>query len=144
MTLQVFFVTLAALLLPPRWAAAAMAGYVALGAAGLPVFAGGQGGPGVLTGMTGGYLFGFLVGAPFGALVRQGLARRGVSGATADMEAAVVVVLVVYALGAAQMSAFVGPAKALGLGVAPFVLPDAAKAAAAVIVARGVRRAVRS
>ena len=45
-TLQVFFVVLAALLLPPGWAAASMLAYVVLGAAGLPVFSGAQGGSG--------------------------------------------------------------------------------------------------
>ena len=43
-TLQTVFVLLAGLLLSPGWAAASMGLYLALGAAGLPVFAQGQAG----------------------------------------------------------------------------------------------------
>ena len=46
-TLQTFAVALAALLLPPAWAAGSMAIYVAIGAAGVPVFASGHAGLGV-------------------------------------------------------------------------------------------------
>ena len=67
LTLQVFVVVLVALLLPPRWAAATIGVYLLLGALGAPVFASGRAGLGVLFGPTGGYLFGFLVGATLGA-----------------------------------------------------------------------------
>ncbi|MDR1413007.1 MAG: biotin transporter BioY, partial [Actinomycetes bacterium] len=60
-TLQTFFVVLAACLLPPVWASASMLLYVLLGLAGLPVFAAGAAGPGIVVGPTGGYLVGFIV-----------------------------------------------------------------------------------
>ena len=79
-TLQVFFVVLAALLLPPGWAAASMLAYVVLGAAGLPVFSGAQGGLGVLAGPTGGYLIGFVAGATLGSVLRLALQASDGSG----------------------------------------------------------------
>lgn len=143
-TLQVFFVVLAALLLPPGWAAASMITYVALGTAGLPVFSGAQGGLGVLAGPSGGYLTGFVVGATTGSIVRGVLARR-VRPAVADAVAATVVVGIVYAVGAVQL-AFVAnltPMQAFVAGVAPFLVGDAIKAAVAVGIAATVRRARR-
>jgi biotin transport system substrate-specific component len=62
-TLQVLAVVLTGALLPPRWAFAALAVYVLLGAFGVPVFAGGRAGFAVLLGPTGGYLFSYPVAA---------------------------------------------------------------------------------
>ncbi len=56
-TLQSFFVVFAGFLLAPIEAMLAMLAYLALGAAGLPIFAGGRGGLSVLLGPTGGFLF---------------------------------------------------------------------------------------
>ncbi|MGI6360943.1 MAG: biotin transporter BioY [Bacillota bacterium] len=61
-TLQVLFVTLAGLLLGKRLAAVAVAVYLVIGLAGVPVFAAG-GGPGYIFQPTFGYLLGMLVGA---------------------------------------------------------------------------------
>lgn len=58
-TLQVMVVALAAGLLGPIWGAISMALYLLLGAAGLPVFAGGSAGAGVLVGPTAGYLWSY-------------------------------------------------------------------------------------
>lgn len=143
-TLQTFAVFLAALLLAPAWAAASMGTFLALGAIGLPVFAGGKGGVGVLVGPTGGYLLGFLVGATVGALVRDVLDRRGTKPIVSDVAAVTATLLCIYTLGAVQLAA-VGdlslPA-ALAVGVAPFVVFDAVKGAAAIAVASAVRRVV--
>jgi biotin transport system substrate-specific component len=141
-TFQVFFVVLAALLLPPAWAAASMGAYLALGAIGLPVFSGGQGGLGVLAGPTGGYLFGFLAGAFLGSLVRRPLAGRAPAVA-ADAVAAVTVVAVVYVFGVAQLAvvANLSTLQAVAAGVVPFIGADALKAAAAVAAASAIRRA---
>ena len=61
-TLQFQFVNLAAILLGKKYGAAAAAAYVALGLAGVPVFAGG-GGIGYVLKPTFGYLIGFIAGA---------------------------------------------------------------------------------
>ncbi|HSK46573.1 MAG TPA: biotin transporter BioY [Coriobacteriia bacterium] len=144
-TLQVFFVVLAALLLPPRWAMASMGLYLALGAAGLPIFSGANGGLGVLLGPTGGYLWGFLLGAGTGALARTALEGR-VRPVLADAIAALDVIAVVYIVGAAQL-AFVAnltAGQAITAGILPFILPDLAKAAVAAVAASAVRRSRRA
>lgn len=141
LTLQVFVVVLAALLLEPRWAAASVGAYLVMGALGIPVFSGMQGGLGVLFGPTGGYLAGFLVGAGLGSLLRTRLAARGAI--VGDIAGAVGCVAAIYLLGWVQL-AFVtgmGWAPAFVAGVVPFVAIDAAKAAVAIGVARALRRA---
>lgn len=60
-TLQTFGVFLTLLLLGGRKGTAVVSVYLLLGAVGLPVFTGFQGGYGVLLGPTGGYLWGFLL-----------------------------------------------------------------------------------
>lgn len=59
-TLGLLGVFLIGLLLPPRYAALAVLGYLLLGAVGLPVFSSMQGGAGILFGITGGFLWGYL------------------------------------------------------------------------------------
>ncbi len=141
-TLQVFVVLLAALLLGPGWAGAAVGAYLLLGAAGVPVFSGPAGGIGVLVGPRAGYLFGFLAAAVLGSAVRSALARR--HRGAADAAACVVAILVVYALGWGVLTAVSGmtPAAAFTAGVVPFLPLDVVKAFAAVAVAAGVRRAL--
>lgn len=142
-TLQVFFVVLAGLLLTAPWATAAMAVYLLLGAAGLPVFAGAKGGLGVLAGPTGGYLVGFLLAALVSSLVREALVRTQTRPVLADGIAAGFAILVVYTVGTVQLAMVTGmsAAEAVAVGVVPFLVLDAAKAAAAVVVATAVRRA---
>ena len=61
-TLQMFAITFAIVVLRPKEAIAAIAGYLLLGAVGVPVFSGMRGGLGVLAGPTGGFLWGYLLG----------------------------------------------------------------------------------
>lgn len=142
-TLQVFVVVLAALLLSPRSAAISMGVYLLAGAVGLPVFSGMKAGLGVLVGPTGGYLWGFFAGAVAGSVARASLERAGRGGALADSMSALVVIAGVYFVGWMQLEAVahLAPGAAFAAGVLPFVAIDAAKGAAAVAVAAGVRRA---
>lgn len=137
-TLQVLPVLLTGLVLPPGAAFLAQAAYVLLGALGLPVFAGGAAGPGVLAGPTGGYLLGFPAGAALAAAVarRVGDPRGPAAGALAGL-------LPIYALGVAVLARHLdgGWSEAVAVGVVPFILPDAAKALVAAAVARRLPRA---
>jgi biotin transport system substrate-specific component len=142
-TLQVFAVALAAMLLPAEWAATAMGVYLVLGAIGVPVYAHGTAGMGVLLGPTGGYIFGFVLGAALGAWVR-GLVAGRFPAAMADGAAAAVTVAGIYLVGWWWLvfgPAHAAPLTALVAYVLPFVVPDLAKAAVAVLVAGAVRRA---
>ncbi len=142
-TLQTFVVALAAMLLPAGWAAGSMALYVALGAAGVPVFAGGHAGLGVVAGPTGGYLIGFILAAGAGALLRAGIKRVGAPQLEADTAASIVLLAIVYAVGAAWLAASLHMplAKAALVGIVPFLVGDAIKVAVAIAVAMGVRKA---
>lgn len=62
-TAQTFAVLLIGTLYGSRLGAATMIAYLGQGAAGLPVFAGGQGGIGAIATASGGYLFGFIAAA---------------------------------------------------------------------------------
>ena len=61
LTMQTFVMCLTALVLTPAQTAVVLIGYTALGAVGLPVFAGGVGGLTILFSPRGGFFLGFLV-----------------------------------------------------------------------------------
>ncbi len=149
-TLQVLVVAIAALVLSPSEALLALVIYVAIGAAGAPVFSGGGAGVGVLVGPTGGFIVGFALGAPAAALVRSRIqGRPGVGGiparrrGLATVAALGVLLVVVYLAGWLWFSFSTGrpAAEAFALAVAPFVLIDALKCAAAAMVARALEAA---
>ncbi len=62
-TMQTCFVLISGAVLGSRWGAGSQIVYVCLGLAGIPVFAGGMSGPGVVLSPTFGYLAGFVLGA---------------------------------------------------------------------------------
>lgn len=68
---QTLAVGIAATVLGSRQGALAMVCYAAIGAVGLPVFAGFSGGPQVLVGPSGGYIFGFLAAAYITGLILE-------------------------------------------------------------------------
>jgi biotin transport system substrate-specific component len=72
-TFQTLFLNLAGALLGGYLGALSQVVYILLGVIGLPVFAGGKAGLGVLLGPTGGYLFGFVLAA---LVVGKGYRRR--------------------------------------------------------------------
>jgi len=142
-TLQILAVAVTVVLLRPAEALAALVAYVGIGAIGLPVFSGGSGGVGVLLGPTGGFLLGFIIGAPLGALIRERVrsSPRGTVLA-ADIAGVAAMIAASYAFGLLRFSAVTGMtvAEGLAVAVAPFLVPDAVKAALAIVVARSVRR----
>ena len=142
LTLQTFFVVLAALLLRPRWAAASMLCYVALGAIGLPVFAGGKGGAAILAGPTGGYLVAFVIAAYVGSALAGSASGAARPLLWRQVLAAFVMILVIDVIGTAWLvySLHLSLPAALAAGVLPFLIGDVIKAAAALILARLLAR----
>ena len=143
-TLQMFAVTFAILVLTPKQAIAAIAGYLVLGAIGVPVFSGMRGGIGVLLGPTGGFLWGYLIGVTLAAGLLALLRRGGIDNFATGVAAGIVFTAVAYACGWFQymLVANVGPLESLLVTVAPFIVVDIVKIVAAVVVARAVIRAV--
>ncbi|HJQ32296.1 MAG TPA: biotin transporter BioY [Pyrinomonadaceae bacterium] len=129
LTGQTFAVLLTGALLGPRLGALAMLAYLAEGAAGLPFFRGGAGGPAHLLGPTAGYLVAF----PAAAYVTGYLAERGWDRRFATAAAAMALgSLVILACGWAWLGILNGnAASAFRLGVAPFLVGDVVKIALA-------------
>ena len=128
---QTFAVLLVGAALGRTRGSAAVLAYLAEGAVGLPVFAGGLAGPAVLLGPTGGYLFGFLPAAWIcGALAERGWDRH-LLGTLAAMTAGD---LAIFAVGVPWLARFVGVENAFAFGVAPFLAGNLAK----IVLAAGV------
>ena len=133
LTLQTLFVLLAGIVMK-RYAVIPVALWVLLGAAGLPVFHNGTAGLGVLLGPTGGFLLGFIVAAPLVGLAyeRQSKVSR--------MGGLLAATFVTYLAGVAWLawSASLSPVQAVLLGVAPFVVGEVVKVAAAYAIGERV------
>jgi len=131
------FVLLAGLLLGSRWGLASVALYLLVGAIGIPVFAGGKGGFAHFLGPTGGYLFGFALAAWVTGLISERSRGRMIL----DIVAIVLGVFFIYALGIPWLKAVTKMSwtKTLMVGMVPFLIGDALKAAAAIVLARAVR-----
>jgi biotin transport system substrate-specific component len=139
--LQNMFVYLAGLLLGGRWGLASVGVYLLAGACGLPVFAGGLGGISRFIGPTGGYLIGYLPTVFLIGKISQKASPRVVS----DVLAMICGTLVLYACGVSWLKIVTGmsPAKALALGMVPFLIGDALKIAAAAAIAKALRPVIR-
>jgi biotin transport system substrate-specific component len=135
--LSTLFVILSGLLLGSRWGLTSMALYLLVGAIGLPVFAGGKGGFAHFMGPTGGYLFGYL----FASWITGFISERSQGRMIVDVFAVIIGSLVLYAVGVPwlKMVTQMSWTKALMVGVLPFLIGDAIKASAVVILARSVR-----
>jgi biotin transport system substrate-specific component len=140
-TLQTLWVYLAGIVLGPLWAGVAFTLYLLAGMIGLPVFAGGNAGLGVILGPTGGFLIGFPLGAmAIGAVVHgtDGLTPPGdvpISRLVAALLAGTAVVYAAGAVGYALVQA-IGLVAAVSAVVVPFVPVAGLKVAAAVAIAR--------
>lgn len=137
-TLQTLFSYLAGALLGGYWGVWSQVIYVLLGVIGLPVFAGGAAGPGVLLGPTGGYLFGFILGTYVVGKLVEIKRAPGLAWLLVSMVAGTAVI---YTLGTVQLALVAGlsPAKALSVGVLPFIPGDCLKIVAAALIALRVR-----
>ena len=142
-TLQTFGVYLALLVLGGRWGTASVAVYLLLGFCGAPVFSGFRGGPGVLFGGSGGYLWGFLLMALLFWACEK-VARK--------QKARVLVLVagqgIAYFLGTAwflwlytQNTGTLGIFGAIATGVLPFLIPDGLKMALAFFLANRLKKA---
>lgn len=131
-TMQTFGVFLTLGVLGGKWGSVTILIYLLLGAAGLPVFSGFRGGFGVLLGVTGGYLWGFL----FSGLVYWAMERLG------KLPAMIAGMAVCYLCGSLWFYLYAGGGMGLILlrCVVPYLIPDGVKLALAWSLSRRLRR----
>ncbi len=139
MTLQPLAVLAVGGLLGAAGGVGALLTYLALGMAGLPVFAGGAAGAGHLLGPTGGYLLAFPVAAGVvGALIGRS------AGILRVLLACALGMVVIHVGGVAQLAVLGGdPALAFRVGFVPFLTGDLLKIGLAAAVILGLRPKVR-
>jgi len=139
-TMQIFGVAVALVLLGGRDGTIAILLYLLLGAVGVPVFSGFQGGLAVLTKATGGYIVGFL-GMGLVYWVTEGRRTRSLPARALRLA---VGLAVCYAFGTAWFAEFFGSGKSvtaiLSLCVVPYIIPDLVKIGLALFVGIRVRR----
>ena len=132
-TMQTFGIFLTLLLLGAKDGTIAIGLYILLGALGVPVFSGFNGGMGALMGPTGGYIVGFLlICLIFGLLCGKG------AGLWLKALALLLGLAVCYAFGTlwfvkvyGDMKGPISTLSALSMCVFPFIVPDLAKLALA-------------
>ncbi|HZO71641.1 MAG TPA: biotin transporter BioY [Ktedonobacteraceae bacterium] len=125
-TLQTLAVLLTGAVLGSKRGAMAMLVYLAEGAVGLPVFAGGTGGFIHLVGFTGGYLWSYPIAAfVVGLLCQKGLDRRFLTSAVAMLPGS----LIIYAIGVPWLAVtlHLSPSTAILQGMVPFIPGDLLK-----------------
>lgn len=142
-TLQTLGVMLAGALIGWKRGTLAVAVLLALGFAGLPLFAGGRGGLAVLVGPSGGMVLGWLLGALVIGALTELMLRNGRyrfwKGAAVNVLGGMVVI---YAVGVPWMAAVLGDGVLASLMAVAVYLPgDLAKAVVAALIAATVHRA---
>ncbi|GFH42854.1 BioY family transporter [Lactococcus hodotermopsidis] len=148
LTLQTLAVGIIATILKPLDSVLAVLLYLILGAVGLPVFAGGAAGFGVLFGPTGGFLVGFLIQAAliahltrFDTLIKSGQKRLFWL-----IFINIIGTFCCLMIGTVQL-VFVGKLllhAAFKIGFLPFIIPGIVKAILAAMVGYACRRALKT
>ncbi|MGM0409697.1 MAG: biotin transporter BioY [Bacillota bacterium] len=120
-TLQLLFTFLAGGLLGSKGGFYSQLIYLLLGAAGLPIFAGGIGGIGALVGPSAGYIYGFLIAGYIAGLGQKKFMKKAIYN--------FIGLLIVYLLGTIVLKLNTGFtfAKAFSAGVLPFIPGDILK-----------------
>ena len=145
-TLQTLGVFVASAMLGWKRGTLSVAVYILLGLIGVPVFAGFSGGAGVLFGLTGGYIIGFLFTAFIVGIMCDKLGRKlwvlalsMALGLLACYVFGTVWFMLIYNYTMGSISLV----SALGMCVVPFLLFDAIKIAAAVLLVNRLDKVVR-
>lgn len=138
---QTFGVLIVGASLGSKRGAASLALYLALGAFGLPFFAGGAHGLSIVIGATGGYLIGFVMAVyVIGLLAERGLERS----ARTSFIPFLVGTIIIYACGVTRLAFVLGSfSKAITAGLFPFLIGDAIKIIAASLALPAAWKLVR-
>jgi biotin transport system substrate-specific component len=141
-TFQTLFLNLAGALLGGYLGALSQVVYILLGVIGLPVFAGGKAGLGVLLGPTGGYLFGFVLAA---LVVGKLIAVKKNPGLIWTISSMLAGTAVIYFLGILQLTlvARLSVEKAIVVGALPFLPGDMVKIVLASLIYLKIRDKIK-
>ncbi|MDO5396919.1 MAG: biotin transporter BioY [bacterium] len=153
LTLQTLLINLIAIILTPTEGFLTVLVYVIIGAVGIPVFSGGQGGLGKLFGPTGGYIFAFLAAAPAMAFSKKYFAAacgKFIKNKTTaeivgyTVNAVIIGMVIVYAVGTVYMKLMLGRGwgEVLMMAVVPFIPLDIVKCAAAAVIGVPLRKSL--
>ncbi len=136
-TLQTFAVFCAVGILGTLRGTISVLVYILIGAVGVPVFSGFRGGFGVLTGITGGYIIGFVISALIAGIIMDKFGRK-IPVIALSMLAGLIVC---YAFGTLQFCLIgmtgdnpYSVGSALMLCVVPYIIPDCLKIALATVI----------
>lgn len=143
-TLQTFAIFAALLVLGGKWGTASICVYILLGAVGLPVFSGFKGGIGVLIGVTGGYILGFILSGLVFWIMEHFLGNSLLT----KISAMILGLIICYTAGTAwfvitytkNISVF----GALKSCVIPFIIPDLLKMSFAVLVSERLKKSIKN
>ncbi len=135
-TFQTLFVVLSSFFLDAKLSFFAQLTYIALGATGLPVFAGFSGGIAQLYGPLGGYLIAFPIAAFLGGVIiqrKKSIALLAIAGFTE--------IGIIYLFGWFRLGIFIKSfKKAVFIGILPFIPWDLLKALGAIYVYKTLKR----
>jgi biotin transport system substrate-specific component len=142
LTGQVIGVMLAAVLLGSRAGVLTIIAYLLLGAAGAPVFSMARGGFHMLTGPTGGYLWGFIPAAYFAGRITEKVKEPSLCRTTTAM---LVALVCIYACGGLQLGMIMryNFNQVALTGIIPFLPLDLLKIGLAALLAGHVEKALR-
>lgn len=144
-TMQTFGIFSATGILGGKRGTIAICIYLLLGAIGLPVFAGGTSGVGILLGSTGGYMVGWILAGLVTWILESMLGRKTWTAALSMIAG----LIGCYALGTAwfmliyaREAGHIGLWTALSMCVIPFIIPDLVKIALALLIRKRLIRFV--
>ena len=145
-TLQTFAIFAAVSMLGLSRGTVAVVVYIILGAVGAPVFTGFSGGYGVVLGLTGGYIVGFI----FTALITGGIMKVFGKKIPVMVVAMLLGLIVLYAFGTAWFiylynrdNGAISVMAALTACVFPYIIPDCCKIALAIALDKRLARFIR-
>ena len=144
-TLQTFAMALCGYVLGWKYGTLSTILYILIGAIGVPVFAGMSAGVGILTGATGGYLFGFII-MTFLCGIGRVYMKKGVKGIVWLVVFSALGLAACHILGIIRLKyvANLSWAVAAIKGSVPYLAKDIASVIGAYLVALAIRRALRS
>lgn len=146
-TLQTFAVFAAVSMLGLSRGTVAVLVYIILGTVGVPVFAGFSGGYGIVLGLTGGYIVGFI----FMALIEGGIMKAFGKKIPVMVIAMLLGLAALYAFGTAWFiyaynrdNGAISVMAALSACVFPYIIPDCCKIALAIVLDKRLARFIKN